>query len=607
MARLESLEAYKEQLQAETAAEMKILQAHIEEQKKAEKAAIKARVTFPPEIFKKALPMASRCEHLRTKAWGDNYATGLKCVLCGKELTTMHEEESQLLGYGSGADPQLYLDVKRHRENEASFRFKNAAELARVEEERIRLEKERRFLELEENYFNDFQDLQAIYEFDHRHAKEIKQYGVFRQGLQWTETELDQYVDREIVLEKLKASKAGLIEDEALKNFDPFSMIENPPPTFRAEDERHKSNYQELKYAMGRLHNYQRKIVQLKDQRAEFLHERSLYCDILHALHKSAFAFDDELQKLEFDLDKTSRLLATYEKMQKLWKQSLKILLQARRDLKKAEMRRVGVWDDVREVGDKLSFIHDETKVLLKSKLMFESRLDFIAKDVAQRTKTLTDTSEKLKEAEFLEASHEYCKPGTIISTRYGDALIRLYREKDHMLMVTLSYGNPPFKAWLNASEIIAAERAKQQAERILMTLEDEAITKFNQHCRTVAKKELKLMRHAEEGYKEFYRAMDVGNHEDSMVTTAVDTVLQGSFQLMKTPLWITNNNRNVEATLKKFIAQRKKDHDTYEGPPSGKPPLLNQWNIFKKRKALLVELTEAYLTKVSDMDDWTI
>lgn len=603
-ARVESLEAYKVQIRQDTAKEIARLEKHIEEQKQAEKLAIKAKVTWDPEVFKKAVPKAYNCEHLKTKAWGDNYATGIRCVICGKELTSLHEEESQILGYGSGASKELYLDVKRHREDEQSFRFKSAEQLATVEEERIRLEKERRELSMSENYFNDFQDLQAIYEFDQRHAKEIKAHGVFRQGLQWTETELDRYVDREVVLEKLRIQRAGLIEEDVMSTFDPFSMIENPPPTFRAEDERHLANYQELKYSMGRLHNFQRKIVQLKDQRAEFLNERSMFCEVLHSLHKGAFTFDTELTGLERDLDRTSKLLSTFEKMQKLWKHSNKILLQARRDLKRAEMRRCGVWGDVREANDQLSFIHDETKTLLKARLMFESRLDVIEKDVASRTNTLNHLDEKLKLDTSAASAFHACMPGLTITTRYGDALIRVYRERDHMVMCTLPFGEPPAKLWMHASAIIEQERARQQAETILMELEDEGTRSVTLKARAAEKRELLAMRRAEGNLKEFWKFEDLGKSEDSVLQTRVQVALNRGYDLMQTPLFQKNHAKNTETALKKFIDQRKKDHATYEGPPSGRPKLLSVYDVYKRRKMIAQELTERYLTQACQEAD---
>lgn len=41
-----------------------------------------------------------------------------------------------------------------------------------------------------------------IYEFDHRHAREIKRHGIFRQGLQWTEEELAAYEQLQVLQEK---------------------------------------------------------------------------------------------------------------------------------------------------------------------------------------------------------------------------------------------------------------------------------------------------------------------------------------------------------------------------------------------------------------------
>ena len=41
------------------------------------KARLMARVRFKPAEFAKALHISRTCEHLRTKAWGDNYATGM--------------------------------------------------------------------------------------------------------------------------------------------------------------------------------------------------------------------------------------------------------------------------------------------------------------------------------------------------------------------------------------------------------------------------------------------------------------------------------------------------------------------------------------------------
>jgi Zn ribbon nucleic-acid-binding protein len=65
---------------------------------KSDKEKLKSQLQFSPEVFKAAVPQAGQCEHLRAAAWENNYASGVKCVKCGKELSAFHQEESQLLG-----------------------------------------------------------------------------------------------------------------------------------------------------------------------------------------------------------------------------------------------------------------------------------------------------------------------------------------------------------------------------------------------------------------------------------------------------------------------------------------------------------------------------
>ena len=112
-----------------------------------DRAAIKERTTqlksqMKIKNFHKAVNKAPMCEHMRVRHWGDCYGKGQRCLDCGAELTK--SESSQHIGIGSGEDPALVVDVNKHRANESSFRFTDGAHLRRVEEERLRLEKERR-------------------------------------------------------------------------------------------------------------------------------------------------------------------------------------------------------------------------------------------------------------------------------------------------------------------------------------------------------------------------------------------------------------------------------------------------------------------------------
>lgn len=55
--------------------------------------------------------------------------------------------------------------------------------------------------------------------------------------------------------------------ESVLDTFDPLSEVAEPPPTFRGQDERRQAQYKDLIFNMGRLHNFQKKITQLKEER----------------------------------------------------------------------------------------------------------------------------------------------------------------------------------------------------------------------------------------------------------------------------------------------------------------------------------------------------
>jgi hypothetical protein len=87
----------------------------------------------------------------------EDKTTGVKCLECGKELTELHQEESQLLGYGSGCNDLFAQSFDRYRQNEASDHFTDSQELESLEKEKLRREKERREMELSEIFFYDSQ------------------------------------------------------------------------------------------------------------------------------------------------------------------------------------------------------------------------------------------------------------------------------------------------------------------------------------------------------------------------------------------------------------------------------------------------------------------
>ena len=54
-------------------------------------------------------------------------------------------------------------------------------------------------MKLQQNVFYDFEDQMAIYEFDRRHKIYFKEKGVVRQGVQWTEGELADLKEQQLL------------------------------------------------------------------------------------------------------------------------------------------------------------------------------------------------------------------------------------------------------------------------------------------------------------------------------------------------------------------------------------------------------------------------
>ena len=579
------------------AAEKYSLIAQIKEYQKMEKEKMMKRIKFDPKKFALAVPNAHACMHIRTKCWGDKYGKGIRCKDCGKELSTIDEEASQMLGYGTGTPEALWEAIKRHREDEASFKFVNSEELALVESERLRMEKERRVMEEEEAFFYDFNDLKAVYEFDRRHAKFIKGAGIFRQGLQWTEEELRMY-EVDMKYKEIERIKRENLVENVIDKFDALNCIEEPPPTFRGLDEKRRANYDEFMFMMGRLHTYQKKIAFLKEVRLELLSERAIYSILLEFLHKESYGYDQELNHIERDLTKTSLLLSTFDRMQTLWKSASRIMAQANKDKLKAEMKQCGVWDDVKESLETTSFLHDETLNLLKIKYGFESQREGKLKLFKEQRMQLEEKRIKLEELQLASTRLVYCRPGDLVTTRYGDGIIRFYRKKDDMLLISLSFGEPQATLWMHASEIVNAERARQRGECYMMGVEDEHSTRFYRIERTNIKKEKYRMAAEEEGLKSYWAFQDLGSQSTGVALDAINKAVVDKFIVMQTANFHKTLDKSVNAKLAIVVDKQTTSFADYHGPAAGRPDKPTFFWIWEQKKNIVAELQKKFLAK---------
>jgi hypothetical protein len=210
---------------------------------------------FSPAKWALVCTPSTACEHLRCKAWGGPHGKGVRCLLCGKELTLLHLEESQKKGYGSGGDAWLDEAAQRHRKD-GELGLRQSSDKARVERERLRLEKERREVELQEVYFYDFTYLRVLYDMDMRHKAVLKEAGKVRQG----EEELDAVVLQPAQDERARREAEGLLIHEAKLDVDSLEHAQRPTPTFRAQDEARKAAYEEMKFVMNRIAHFQLRI-----------------------------------------------------------------------------------------------------------------------------------------------------------------------------------------------------------------------------------------------------------------------------------------------------------------------------------------------------------
>jgi hypothetical protein len=562
---------------------------------------------FPKDIWQKVLPKSFNCEHLRTKAWGSLYDKGVRCLHCGKELNNLYQEESQILGYGSGGNRELFFKYRQHYENEANYRPKDNFELMILEKERLRLEKERRELEENEQYFYDFQDLAVIYQFDRRHAKEIKSHGIFRQGLQWSKEELETFEQNKLVKEEVRLRNEGLPEN-LLTEYDPLKEIQNPPPTFRASMERHYSQYKDLLYYIGRLHNFQKKIKEFKLKRFNFIYEKRIFSFILEFLHKESYQLEVKLVDLESDLDRTSKLLSIYAKMEKLWMHANMITSQAKKSKMKIEMSQVYYPFEIKLLKDDLNLINYEMKNLLKTKILTENSINHLSKEVTIFEENLVK-NKKLFEENFLKLQAlKLCMPGNIVPTKlFGMVYIISYRSNDDMLLVNLPFGKPNAKAYIYYKEVVEIIEKMQLNEMVLMEKEDLRMKTFVTQERIGIKKELYRMAKEDEDLHKYYEFIDLNKFEKQLKVDSVSEAVNTSFEITESVKYYDLQKRNVDAKLQTIVDDKNRRRKEYIGPKNSRPRAMSFFEKYKQRKLIEAELREKFITKMANDADLSV
>ena len=400
--------------------------------------------------------------------------------------------------------------------------------------------------------------------------------------------------------EKDRIARENLVEN-VIDKFDPLNCIEEPPPTFRAADERRKAQYTEFMFMMGRLVTFQKKVAMLKEERLELLADRRIYSAVVEALHRESYNFDAELEGIEADLDKTGMLLSTYDRMQKLWRQATRILQQADKDRRKAEMRFCGVWEDVTEAKEKLSWVHDETLELLKIKFLYDSAVGDRHLVLSQEQAMLAEKTIKMEEATAAAFALEYCRPGDPIFTRYGGyGWIRAYRKRDGMLFCTLSYASPSAKIWTRAEDWVQGERARQKGERYLMDIEDGCSMAHQKAERRTVRREQLQMQATELGLRDYYTFVDLGARQDSVMRRGVDAAVQDQYAQLESAAFKRQQDRTLTRNVRLWFERQREAYEEYVGPVSGRPKQPTMWRRYKYRQELNAELQMRFLAQAA-------
>lgn len=139
--------------------------------------------------FAKALPPPGVCEHKKIKYWSTQYGKGQRCLECNRELTESHlwhdpfptEFDKQVEAHRCApacvaglccARPQGAFCVRRR--NSGVFEARKTEELlGRIEDERVRLEKEERLVHMVDVIFNDSEYTESFRKEDLVRARSV--------------------------------------------------------------------------------------------------------------------------------------------------------------------------------------------------------------------------------------------------------------------------------------------------------------------------------------------------------------------------------------------------------------------------------------------------
>ncbi|KAJ1446334.1 hypothetical protein M885DRAFT_546980 [Pelagophyceae sp. CCMP2097] len=441
--------------------------------------------------FERAVPTATNCEHVRAKAWGDRYGKGVRCLDCGKELTKTHLEVSQQRGLGGGDDVAMARRVARHRSNRAAYRAETGdlrQELADIEAERLRLEKETWLVRECEGHFYDLDDTKRVYDLDRRHQRQLKVFGIQRQGVQWTAKET---MERAVIIaaggvtvekrgEMRQRNASEKTEDNETPRSKRFAkvaaesfLLAARPSTPRLEVEQRRGAYRDLVGIVGRVNNFRQRLSELAAQKDEVKHELGVLDDCLCHLHREIFNHEVHIQRIEIDLAGCAKVLTVKRVSQMQFDNAAEVLKQAKLDRKDRDIGLLGLADDAADAEDSARDFGVAVRDVLRQRLWQERQLAAVAERSSQCRQKANDVSLALASAQDVVASMHYRRRGVVVPTPYGHCHVLLFRVSDRMVVVQLPFGDPKARAYIPLDTIMQTERAIAASNLVAMRFEE--------------------------------------------------------------------------------------------------------------------------------------
>uniref|UniRef100_H3GER4 Uncharacterized protein n=1 Tax=Phytophthora ramorum TaxID=164328 RepID=H3GER4_PHYRM len=377
--------------------------------------------------FQAAVEQAFKCEHLELKAWGTKYDFGLKCKKCGKEMSKSSDDPDQ----ARGGDPEFDEDVRIHRAQTSSgiaFRFKDAGHLSKVENERLRLEKEARSMEEQESMLYDRLDPKSIDDFNYRH---------------------------------------GINRGTLLGNAD-----SSDPLYPRLVQDIHRSSHQDEILFHGRLRNFNFRIQQIFRQHGECTNRLEIQRAFLENVQLENETVLKKLPLIEADHARTEALIEEDKAV-------LKRLNEAKARLTAAQKEREAAYCAIEGVEEEAEFSEFHAPALIKSSdemnaiyQRIQGEFEFVKQQVVTSKERLDNAVEERNKVDEL-MNRLYCQTqNSILRTKYGFVKVKYYRVEDSCVVVIPLHWEATL--YIPMDEILAYEAMYKEEECFAMADEDD-------------------------------------------------------------------------------------------------------------------------------------